>query len=78
MRDRMRLFGEVRVLTTQQRYSSYLLSVLPFFVAGLLFLLNPNYMSGLLDPQIRCVPLGALAGIVAGGMIIRRLSRIEV
>ncbi len=78
LRDRMRLLGEVRVLTTQQRYSSYLLSVLPFFIGGLLFLLNPAYMRGLFDPRYLCIPIGALVGILAGGFAIRRLARIEI
>ena len=37
IRERIRLFGEVRVLTTQQRITSYILSLLPFFVAGIMF-----------------------------------------
>ena len=43
IRDRVRLFAEVRVITTQQRYTSYLLSLLPFFVGAILFLMNPEY-----------------------------------
>jgi Flp pilus assembly protein TadB len=66
------------VLTTQQRYTSYLLSVLPFFVGVLLFIMNPEYMQGLLDPSIRCIPIGALLGIIAGYFVIRRLGRIDV
>jgi tight adherence protein B len=78
IRDRIRLFSEVRVLTTQQRYTSYLLSLLPFFVAAILFLMNPDYMRGLWDPRIRCIPVGAILGIIAGYFVIRRLGRIDI
>jgi tight adherence protein B len=79
IRDRVRLFAEVRVLTTQQRYTSYLLSLLPFFIAGILFLLNPDYMSRLFDPgPYLCIPIGAVIGIVLGYFAIRRLGKIEV
>jgi tight adherence protein B len=78
IRERIRLFGEVRVLTTQQRYSGYILSVLPFAVSGLLMLINPTHMLGLLDPSIRCFPIGALAGIVLGHVLIQRIAKIEV
>ena len=78
IRERMRLFGEVRVLTTQQRYSSYLISVLPFFIGGLMFLINPQHMLRLFDPGIRCIPVGALIGIVLGHFAIQRLAKIEV
>jgi tight adherence protein B len=68
----------VRVLTTQQRYSSYLLSVLPFFIGGLMFLVNPQHMMRLFDPSIRCIPIGALIGIVIGHFSIQRMVKIEV
>ena len=79
IRERVRLFGEVRVLTTQQRYTGYLLSVLPIFIAGLLFVMNPDYMGRLFVPgPYLCIPFGALLGIVLGHFAIRRIARIEV
>ncbi len=79
IRERVRLFGEVRVQTTQQRYTGYLLSVLPFFIGGLLFVMNPEYIGKLFVPgPMLCVPLGALAGIVLGHFLIRRIARIDV
>ncbi len=79
IRARVRLFGEVRVLTTQQRYTGYLLSVLPFFIAGILFVMNPEYMSRLFVPgPTLCIPAGALIGILLGHIAIRRIARIEV
>ena len=78
IRERIRLFGEVRVLTTQQRITSYILSLLPFFVAGVMFLINPDYMMRLFDPSIRCIPIGALLGIILGFIIVSRLARIDI
>jgi tight adherence protein B len=78
IRERIRLFGEVRVLTTQQRYSSYLISVLPFIVGGLLFLWNPSYILLLWDPRIRCIPIGALAGLILGHFVLQRIAKIDV
>lgn len=79
IRERIQLFGEVRVLTTQQRYTGHLLSVLPFCIAGVLFIMNPEYMSRLFVPgPTLCIPFGALTGIVLGHFVIRRIARIEV
>ena len=79
IRERVRLLGEVRVLTTQQRYTGYLLSVLPFFVGAMLFILNPEYMSRLFEPgPMLCIPIGALIGLLLGHFMIRRIARIEV
>jgi tight adherence protein B len=78
IRERIRLFGEVRVLTTQQRYSSYLISVLPFFIAGIFLVVNPEHIMRLWDPRIRCIPIGALFGIVIGHVVIQRIIKIDV
>jgi tight adherence protein B len=79
IRERMRLFGEVRVLTTQQRYTSYLLSVLPIFIGSMLFIMNPDYMSRLFEPgPLICIPIGAIIGVILGHITIQRIVRIEV
>jgi tight adherence protein B len=78
LRDRIRLFSEVRVITTQQRYTSYLISLLPFFVGAILFLMNPDYMMRLFEPNMLCFPAGAIVGIILGNIVIRRIAKIEV
>ncbi len=78
IRERIRLFGEIRVLTTQQRYSSYILSLLPFVVAGILFVMNPDHIMRLFDRRIICIPIGALVGIVLGHIVIQRIIKIDV
>lgn len=78
IRERIRLFGEVRVLTTQQRYSGYILSVLPFAVAGLLIFIRPDHIRNLFDPTIRCIPVGAVTGVLLGHILLQRLAKIEV
>lgn len=79
IRERTRLFSEVRVLTTQQRYTGYLLTLLPFFIGALLFLMNPDYMMRLFESRtMLCIPLGALVGIILGNIVIRRITKIDV
>jgi len=78
IRERIRLYAEIRVLTTQQRYTAYILSLLPFIVAGILFFLNPTYMMGLFDKRIIFVPVLALVGIMAGFFIVRRLANVQI
>ena len=76
IRERMRLFGEIRVMTTHQRFTGYLLTMLPFIIGAVLFVINPQYMEGLFD--IACIPIGALVGILLGNIIVRRLIRVDV
>jgi len=79
IRERVRLFSEIRALTSQQRYSSYLLTVLPFIVAAVLFILNPDYIGRLFQPGIYiCIPIGAVILVLIGNIVIRLISRIDV
>lgn len=78
IRERTRLFGEVRVLTSQQRFGSLILTFLPIAIGAGMFVINPDYMRRLFDPQIICIPIGAAIGIVLGNIAIRRLGKIEV
>jgi tight adherence protein B len=79
IRERIRLLGEVRVITTQQRYTGYLLSLLPFFIGSAMFIINPEYMLRLFEPgMMLCVPFGAIVGIVAGHFAIQRIAKIDV
>jgi tight adherence protein B len=78
IRDRVRLFSEVRVLTAQQRFGSYVLTFLPVGMAAAMFLINPEYMMRLFDPQIICIPVFAVIMIFLGNLAVRRLAKIEV
>lgn len=79
IRDRVRLFSEVRALTSQQRFSGYMLTLLPFIVTGVLFIINPDYISRIFQPGIiLCVPIGALILVLIGNLLIRWMARIDV
>lgn len=79
IRERTRLFGEVRVITTQQRYTGYLLSLLPVFLGAMFFIMRPDYMMQLFQPgPMLCIPIGAFAGIISGHFIIQRIAKIKV
>jgi tight adherence protein B len=79
IRERIRLFSEVRALTSSQRYTGYVLTSLPFILGSVLFILNPTYMAKMFEPgMILCVPIGALLGILMGNLIISQLVKIDV
>lgn len=79
IRERVRIKGEIRTLTAMARYSGYLVSVLPVAVAGLLFVMNADYMSRLWeDPCGMQMIVGAGLGMFVGWIIIRRIVNIEV
>jgi tight adherence protein B len=78
IRERIQLFSEIRAMTAQQRYTGYLLTLLPFLVGAILFILNPEYMSRLFERELLCVPIGALIGIFLGNLVVRRMVKIDI
>jgi tight adherence protein B len=78
IRDRVRLFNEVRVLTSYARYSGILLSILPIITAALLYFLNPTYYEDLLKPGGPKILIAIPAILIFFGNIwIRRLSKVK-
>ena len=63
IRDRFRIYREVRVRTAQGRLTAGILIALPIFMMLVLMVMNPNYMGVLFQD-----PKGMLALTVAGNM----------
>lgn len=79
IRDRFRILGEVRALTSQQRFSGTILSILPVVMAGFLLITAPDYMVTLVkDPWGPYLILGALTLQVVGYLLIKRIVAIKV
>ncbi|HEY8871260.1 MAG TPA: type II secretion system F family protein [Candidatus Limnocylindrales bacterium] len=86
IRERVRIKGEIRTLTAQQRLSGYVVGFLPFALAGFIFLLAPTFFQPMFEnpPGILGLPAGVIilsvGGIMmgAGFMFVRRIVDIEV
>lgn len=79
IRERVRLRREIEVITSMQRYSAYVLGLLPMVLGMILFVLNPDYMMEMFQWNIvLCIPVGAFALTVAGFIVIRRLVDIKI
>ena len=79
IRERLRIKGEIAVLTAQQRLSGYIVSALPLFIIGALFIIAPTYISKLFLPGIARLMLVAGAfGMLAGFYALKRIADIDV
>ena len=79
IRERVRIKGEIRTLTAQQRLSGNALAALPVIMFFILMLINPSYESHLFSPgPTLCIPVGALVSMVLGLLAIRFIVTIEV
>jgi tight adherence protein B len=80
IRERVRIKGEIRVLTSQVMYSGRFLSLLPIILSLLLWFLNRSYMMTFFDNLIcGLIMLGTAAIMVGTGyFIMTRIADIEV
>ncbi len=80
IRERIKLKGEIRVLTSQGRITGYLISLLPIGLALFLNCMNPGYMGQMFNNRGCGWPmLGAgLALIGIGTAIIQKIVDIEI
>jgi tight adherence protein B len=87
IRERVRIKGEIKTLTTQVMYSGRFLAMMPLAVMGLLFVLNRPYMMQFFNPDVNTkypIPCGYCALILAATLIIagyfamNKLGDIEV
>jgi tight adherence protein B len=79
IRERTKLKREIRVITSMQRLSSYIIGLLPFGLALIIFSINPQYMLRLFEPGwTLCIPIGAVVSSVTGFIIIQRIVDIKV
>jgi tight adherence protein B len=79
IRERVRIQGEIRTLTAQARASGWIITVLPFALAGILSLVSPSYFDPMWSDPIGHVLLGmAIFSIAVGAAAIQKIVKIEV
>ena len=79
IRDRLKLYAQIRVLSAEGKMSAWVLGLLPFAVGSVISILNPKYMHALFtDPVgIKMVSVAAVM-IVVGIIWMRNIIRIRV
>ncbi|HET9526382.1 MAG TPA: type II secretion system F family protein [Pyrinomonadaceae bacterium] len=79
IRERFRILGDLKTLTTSSRMSAWLLCALPIFVAMAVTVMNPDYMSVLWkDPRGHYLIAAALIMQITGMLIVRKILRIKI
>lgn len=81
IRERVKIKGEVRVITSQVRASGTILALIPVFLTVVLWFLNPKYLMSFMDAGPLCA-IGAAVLVVflisLGYFIMMRIAAIEV
>jgi tight adherence protein B len=78
IRERLKLMGKVRVLSSEGRLSAWILTLMPFFMAGLMNLMNPEFMKPLwTDPIGINIITYTLTLMFFGVLIMRKIIKIR-
>lgn len=77
IRERQRMKAEISALTSQQRYSAYVLALMPIILLIVLNLISPDYAGELFKPGLR-IALFAAGGLIATGFfVMKRMADID-
>lgn len=78
IRERVRIKGEIAVLTAQGRMSGYLITALPGLIGVVVTVINPTYMSVIFEFPWVIMPICGGIMVFVGYLIIRKIVNIEV
>jgi tight adherence protein B len=79
IRERAKLQRDIQVLTAQGRLSGLVLTALPFFVGGFMFLYNPSYFQPMVERRTgHLLMLYGAASLLMGHFLVRRIVKLRV
>jgi tight adherence protein B len=81
IRERVRIKGEIRVITSQVRVSGSILALIPIVLTVVLWFLNPEYLMSFADAGPFCAILAAVVVVTLislGYFIMTRIAQIEI
>jgi tight adherence protein B len=79
VRERIKLLGQIQVLSAEGKMSAWVLGLLPFAAAGLIHLTNPDFLALLFtDSAGKKLLMLAMVMMVIGFFVMRKVIRIRV
>ncbi len=79
IRERIRIQGEIRVLTSQGRITGYVIGGLPFAIALLLMMINRPYIMRMFNSTCGWIMVAVILILIAiGSFVISKITNIEV
>jgi tight adherence protein B len=79
VRERLKMRLKVKAMSAEGRISAVMLSVLPFALFGILWVVAPSFYGEVWDqPMVKLVLLVAAAWLTIGNMIMHRMVRFRI
>lgn len=78
IRERIKIKGQIRVMTAQQRATGWVLTGLPLATGTLLMMINPDYMMEMFQPGwTLLIPISATIMVILGNIVMRWVMQID-
>ena len=79
LRDRQRMAGKVRALSSEARASAMIIAALPLVVSGLLAVVNPTYLSLMVKDPIGHIMIAVgIFIMIVGSLIMKKMVSFEI
>ena len=79
LRKRAQMKLKVKALSSEAKASAYILGCLPFVIFGMIFMVNPDYISGFFtNPVLIATGLGAMVWMSIGVAIMAKMINFEI
>lgn len=79
LRKRAQMKLKIRAMSSEAKASAYIVGALPFFVFGLVWMMNPQYVSGFFyEERLIAVGIGGLVWMSIGGFIMAKMISFEI
>ncbi len=78
IRERVRIKGEIQVLTAQVQLSGYIITAMPIGLSIFIFVVSPDYLMELFAWPWICMPIASLIMIFLGYLAMKKIASIEV
>ncbi|UUM11759.1 type II secretion system F family protein [Clostridiaceae bacterium HFYG-1003] len=79
IRERVKLKGEIRTMSAQNKMSAIIIGVLPIAIGGILSILNPGYITPLFtEPLGQVLIIGAGFMMIMGVIFLKKITTLEV
>jgi tight adherence protein B len=79
LRKRAQMKLKIRAMSSEAKASAYIVGALPFFVFGIVWMMNPEYLSGFFhEERLIITGIGGLVWMSLGAFIMSRMISFEI
>jgi tight adherence protein B len=79
LRKRAQMKLKIRAMSSEAKASAYIVGALPFFVFGIVWMMNPEYLQGFFsDQRLIITGLGGLVWMSIGVFIMKKMISFEI